>query len=1055
MYQVIWNELIKFVLFACIVLSSIPSIVLADDYTWSAQWIWQAADGPTDAFVCFRKTISLPNIPTTAIALIGVDSRYWLWVNGMPVRREAGLKRGPRHGEGYYDSVDISPFLVSGTNTIAVMVWYWGRDRMDVASSGKGGLVFEADCGGTLIKSDNTWKIKTHPAYRGLSSGNTGILWLMAENDVQFDARTDIPSWQANGFDDSGWGTPIEKGVPPIAPWGALTQNPLPSWRWNDLSAYTNSPSFPYTSSGADLIVKLHSNIQFVPYLNVKDAIGGKTITILCQKVANGGTPKHVYITKASNDDQVFEGIAYMTPGGYSEVTYNIPAGIIVKDLKYRETSYDVDFRGSFSCNDSFYNKYWIKARQTAFVNMRDQIMGCPDRERGGWLEDQSSGYEYIPYCFSPDGPDEYRGYRTLIRLCVSNYMNWQHGDGYFPNCAPSAEDPGIGAAVSQNLAWSGEFGLWNYYMQTGDTSIIRDLYVPIKKCLSNWTFNADGCVNDLIGYGMCCGDWMDWGNNIDRRCLMNTQYYSVIKHMADMAVIAGHSDDTTEWNNQKSRIETNFASVFWNEGGFGIGDDRANAWAVCLGLSDSGKYPVLRNVLINNQYCSPQMERYPEEALCLMGYASDALTRLKTRWAVSVNGNSATLGENWNPNPGYESTNHTYAGGSLKVLSAVVAGIGPETPGYGTYHVLPHLGFLKEANAIVPSVKGDITVMIKKDSLFNLQLVSPVSTMAVVGIPKDEVPNRITVNGVEIWNGNYIGGIVGVTWKGEDPNYYKFNVEPGSWEFSAVIRDSDTGIITNNINLAKGKLVIASSTYEVSGWGMSKIVDGQRSTIAGVSCGWTSNNELPTNHTEWFIVDLGTAYIINKVNLYPRDDGIDAGQNFPIDFTISISNDLDNWTPVVTKTGYALPGNVTQTFSFSACNARYVKVEGTNLRPNPNDANRYRMAFAEFEVYNNGGTINENLLDIDTSHEMELMPNPFNPIININFHGWKSGSELNVLDINGKVVANLTSAVNGSLQRIGSTHVSWNALGQASGVYIIILKNGDVEFKQKVILMR
>ncbi len=651
----------------------------------------------------------------------------------------------------------------------------------------------------------------------------------------------------------------------------------------------------------------------------------------------------------------------------------------------------------------------------------------------------------------------DYAGYRTLIRLCVSHYKNWQHTDGFFPNIAPSAQDPGIGAAVSQDLAWSGEFGLWNYYMQTGDASIIRDLYLPIKRCLANWTFNADGCINDLAGYGMCCGSWMDWGDNIDRRCLMNTQYYSVVKHMAGMAVIAGHAGDTTEWNNQKSRIETNFAAVFWNGNGFGIGDDRANAWAVCLGLADSGKYPALRNVLINNRYCSPQMERYPEEALCLMGYPSDALNRFKTRWSISVNGNTATLGENWDPNPGYESTNHTYAGGSLKVLSAVVAGIGPETPGYGTYHVLPHLGYLREVNAVVPSVKGDIVVTIKKDTLFTLLLTSPALTNAVVGIPKTLTPTRISVNGAEIWKGNYTGGVAGITWQGEDRNYYKFNVLPGTWTFSAALSDSDTtvGIVTNNINIALGKTVISSSTYERAGWGQLNVVDGQRSTIAGTSCGWTSDNELTVNHAEWVQVDLGAIYIINNVYLYPRNDGVDVGQNFPIDFTISTSNDMNNWTSVVTETGYAQPGNVVQTFTFTGRKARYVKVEGTNLRPNPNDENRYRMALSEFEIYYNGGTTNENLFDPDVPVDMELLPNPFNPIIQINVSGWKSDANLKVFDINGKVVADLMSGLSKESSGMRVRQVRWNAAGHASGVYLVLLRQGNVECKRRVVLIR
>ncbi|MNG30631.1 F5/8 type C domain protein [compost metagenome] len=96
----------------------------------------------------------------------------------------------------------------------------------------------------------------------------------------------------------------------------------------------------------------------------------------------------------------------------------------------------------------------------------------------------------------------------------------------------------------------------------------------------------------------------------------------------------------------------------------------------------------------------------------------------------------------------------------------------------------------------------------------------------------------------------------------------------------------------------------------------------------------------------------MGSSKTISKVDLYPRNDVGNVGQNFPIDFTIKTSTDNVNWSTVVTRTGYAQPGNVVQSFTFSAVSARYVKIEGTNLRPNPSDANRYRMAFAEVEVY-------------------------------------------------------------------------------------------------------
>ncbi|MBE1445315.1 hypothetical protein GGC63_004783 [Paenibacillus sp. OAS669] len=137
----------------------------------------------------------------------------------------------------------------------------------------------------------------------------------------------------------------------------------------------------------------------------------------------------------------------------------------------------------------------------------------------------------------------------------------------------------------------------------------------------------------------------------------------------------------------------------------------------------------------------------------------------------------------------------------------------------------------------------------------------------------------------------------------------------------------------------------------ENSNWSANRVNDGERNSVAG-SYGWTSNNSLTSNHTESVTLDMGTNKTIAKVDLYQRNDAGNVGQNFPIDFKILTSVDNTNWTTVLTRTGYAQPGNAVQSFSFPPTSARYVKIEGTNLRPNPTDANRYRMTFAEVEIY-------------------------------------------------------------------------------------------------------
>ena len=50
---------------------------------------------------------------------------------------------------------------------------------------------------------------------------------------------------------------------------------------------------------------------------------------------------------------------------------YHIPEGVEVLEVGYRETSYNTEFTGSFSCDDPFLNTYWQKSARTLMVCMR------------------------------------------------------------------------------------------------------------------------------------------------------------------------------------------------------------------------------------------------------------------------------------------------------------------------------------------------------------------------------------------------------------------------------------------------------------------------------------------------------------------------------------------------------------------------------------------------------------------------------------------------------------------------------------------------------------
>lgn len=171
-----------------------------------------------------------------------------------------------------------------------------------------------------------------------------------------------------------------------------------------------------------------------------------------------------------------------------------------------------------------------------------------------------------------------------------------------------------------------------------------------------------------------------------------------------------------------------------------------------------------------------------------------------------------------------------------------------------------------------------------------------------------------------------------------------------GAWDTLNTVIKLTVDPTSIHINLAYCKPVTASSNVGGS-WDKNDAVDGLR-TSGGSSMGWSSMNSLTTNHTEWILVDLDSIFLVEKIDLYPRNDGVNAGYGFPANFTIQVSIDSASWTTVVTRTGYPLPTGTLQSFPITPVNARYIKVTGTSLRANPNDMNQYRMQFAEIEVY-------------------------------------------------------------------------------------------------------
>lgn len=686
---------------------------------------------PANLWTCYRKTFVLASPPASAPARIAVDSKYWLWVNGNLAVYEGGLKRGPNPHDTYYDVVDLAPFLCKGSNTIAALAWYWGKDGFSHKSSGQPGFLFELGD----VRSDASWKTIRHPAYGATGAPHPN--YRLSDANIHFDARQEPVGWMQPDFDDSAWPAATPSGLPPCAPWNRLVERPIPQWRVEQLAAYENARELPRVSDGRPIVARLPRNLTISPYLRIK-APAGLTIDLRTDNYKGGSEYNYraEYVTREGV--QEFESPAYLN--GHAMI-HSIPAGVEILDLRYRETRYNTDFVGRFECDDPFLNTLWVKCRNTMNVNMRDSIQD-PDRERAQWWGDAAILLGEILHSCDTRG-------HALIRKAILNLVDWQKPDGVLYSPVPAGswdkELPG------QMLSSIGEHGFWYYYRYTGDRGTIEHVYPAVKRYLALWKLGDDGLVVHRAGGW----DWGDWGQNIDRPVMDNALLYQALGAAIEMARLTGQEGDIPGYEAMRKSIAENYNRLLWtgtayrSPGYQGRTDDRGHGLAALYGLAGPAQYPAIKDVLTQSFEASPYMEKYILESLFRMGDPDAAIARMKNRYAKMVESEITTLWEGWGIGPegyGGGSYNHGWSGGPLTLLMEYVAGVAPTSPGFATFEVAPQLGPLRHVRALVPTVRGTIEVEIQRTpDRYVLNLVSPPGTRGSVGLP---TTGTVRVNG-------------------------------------------------------------------------------------------------------------------------------------------------------------------------------------------------------------------------------------------------------------------------------------------------------------------
>ena len=734
----------------------------------SAKWIWAKNADNANTWVNLRKTFYIDKVPDKATADIAAESRYWLYINGSLAVFEGGLKRGLNPHDGYFDTVDIAKCLKKGKNTIAAAVWYYGSGTsFSSASCDCAGFLFQARIGEHLLVSDQSWKAEKDPAYLNSPDIEPDFQpnYRLIESDIYYDANKSSEKFYLPELDDTLWQSAKVCANAGDPPYNTLYKRPIPLTRFSDILDYQNGDIAKNVYTQKQTVFEMHLpyNAQVTPYLEIETDSPRGVIYMHTDTYGTSEDNRQIrnsYVTCKGH--QVFEALSWFSG---ETVKYTVPAGVKIIRLGYRESGYDTDFTGSFECDDSALNCLWQKSLRTLYITMRDNYMDCPDRERTQWWGDVTLEMMMGFYALDKRSYALYeKGVYTKLGFAKDSVLHT-----VVPQTNYICELP------MQELA--GICGVWEYYLYSGNSQIIKDFYSAGKSYLDLWDISESGLVKHRSQVPRPWMDWMDWGKGEDVAAIENAWYCMAVKAMKKMARLLGYS--AAEYDTRIQNITSAYQS-FWTKDGYksdpGLEhpDDRANALAVLADIAPKERYKTILNVLTTIKNSSPYMEKYVLDAIVKMGAMEKAQQRIKERYAPMIDSSDAnsTLWEFWDKHRGTK--NHAWSGGPLITMSKHMAGIMPLEAGYKSYIIKPDMGTLCQVSATVPAVTGNITVKIKKErDSFNIKLTSPEGSNATVALPK-------------LWKHTKVNAPEDALYVSEDEKHIYYTVRCGEYTFVA-----------------------------------------------------------------------------------------------------------------------------------------------------------------------------------------------------------------------------------------------------------------------------
>ena len=718
----------------------------------------------------FRKAFSLPAEPVKARLHASAFGDLELTVNGHPAGPDLfapGWTDYRRHVE--LVTWDVTALLGKGENVIGAMLgegWYAGslvwkgnRNQYGASPAFLAQLEVEfADGSRQTVATDTTWAYSENGPVR--SSDH-----YMGE---AYDARLELPGWDAPGFSAKGWKRSAEITDHPAATLCARINNGIR--RQLELPAKKRTEPVP-----GRYVFDLGQNMVGLERVVLRGKPGA-AVTIRFAEMLNADGTLYTanYRSARSTDTYVcrggegetyephftFHGFRYIelsgdfeTPPECADVT-----GVVIHT--------DMARTGRFECSDPLANRLYSNLNWGHVGNYVDVPTDCPQRdERLGWTGDA----------------------QVFVRTAAFNrdiaafFAKWQRdlddsqlASGAYPDVAPNV----LGDKAGGHCGW-GDAGVicpWTMYLMYGDTGILRDHYGAMARWIDYWrgVCTPDGVVRyrDIWHYG----DWLavdcpvnEDGNPLCGAAptpsdLLSTAYFARSAGiMAEVAKVLGKKEDAKKFAALRRATAAAFRREFVTPGGRVAGDTQTGYLvALGFGLVEDRK-TVARMVdrlsfLIESRDFSLTTGFLGTPLLCPVltrfGRADLAYRLLQRRkypsWYFQIlDGDATTMWERWNSysskhgfgDVGMNSFNHYAYGAIGEWLYSSVGGIDLAEPAFRKIRFAPVPGGdITWARASLETRHGLASIGWKRAgadaATLDLEVTVPPNTTAVLELP-------------------------------------------------------------------------------------------------------------------------------------------------------------------------------------------------------------------------------------------------------------------------------------------------------------------------------